>query len=320
MDLREISAKLGDLIEPLLSAARIPGAGIAAVAGGEVVLATGYGYRDLDARLPVTCQTVYPIASTTKALNATLIGMLVDEGKLSWDAPVQDYLPWFRLGDSTVSAQVTLRDLLAMRTGLPRHDWLWVENPMARAELVRRLRYLELSAGFREKFQYNNMTSTAAGHIAEVATGKTWEDLVWEKILAPLEMSSTSFSMPAVGDVTLSYHESSSRELLVTRRFATEVTAPSGGAIHSTVADIARWMLFNLNSGAVGGRSLIQSKTLMEIQSAQIPARTDPSCPTPHAAYAMGWFVDSDGGRTRVTHGGYLHDVNSELRSIPTTA
>src|SRR5271156_841420 len=146
--------KLDSIIGPMLRAARVPGAAIAVVAGGEVVYAQGYGYRDLVAKLPVTPDTVYPIASTTKAINATLLGMLVDEGRLAWDAPVQNYLPRFRIGDSSRSSQITVRDLLLMRTGLPRHDWLWIENPTNRADLVERLRYLEMSAGFRERFQY----------------------------------------------------------------------------------------------------------------------------------------------------------------------
>src|SRR6266852_5819442 len=101
--------------------------------------------------------TIYPIASTTKSINATLLGMLVDEGKLSWDALIQYYLPSFRLKDPLASQQVTLRDLLTMRTGLPRHDWLWMENPIDRASLARRLQYLDASAGFRERFQYSNL-------------------------------------------------------------------------------------------------------------------------------------------------------------------
>ena len=109
---------LDGIVQPLLRAARIPGAAIAVVSG-EAVLARGYGYRDLKAKLPLTSNTVYPIASTTKAMNATLLRMLVEDGRLAWDAPVRDYLPSFRLRDPLVSAQVTVRDLLVMRTGLP---------------------------------------------------------------------------------------------------------------------------------------------------------------------------------------------------------
>lgn len=309
--------KLDALIEPMRQAARIPGLAIAIVAGGATVFARGYGYRDLQAKLAMTEETIYPIASTTKAMNATLLGMLVDEGRLAWDMPVQSYLPRFRLGDSLTSAQVTVRDLVTMRTGLPRHDWLWKENLIGRADLVKRIAHLELSAGFRERFQYNNLTVTTAGHIAEVVTGQSWEELVRRRLFEPLRMSSTEPTLPISDNVSLSYHENARRELFLTKRLASEVSAPSGGAIHSTVVDMARWMLFNLNGGKVGEHRLIEPKTLAEIHSPQVVVGIDPSLPTSDAVYAMGWFVDTYGGHARLSHGGYLHDVNSEVMLFP---
>jgi len=294
-------------VEATLRAARIPGAALAVVAHGETVFCRAYGYRDLEAQLPVTPGTAYPIASTTKAINATLLGMLVDEGRLAWDTPVQCYLPRFGLGGSVVASQVTLRDLVTMRTGLPRHDWMWVDNPLTRAQLVERLGFLALSAGFRERFQYNNLTATTAGHIAEVVTGCAWEELVRTRILEPLGMSDTTFGWPDNGEPTLSYHEGSRRELLVTRRFATEVTAPSGGSIYSTVRDMARWISFNIQG----------AQRLAEIHTPRMVVGSDGSGPTPDASYALGWFVDYYNGHERVSHGGYLHDVNSDVMIFP---
>lgn len=310
-------ASFDAIIETVLSAARIPGAAIAVVERGEVIFAKAYGYRDLHARAPMTLQTHYPIASTSKAINATLIAMLVEEGRLGWDVPVQQYLPGFRLGDAVMSAQVTLRDLVAMRTGLPRHDWLWTANPIQRSELVARLRHLELSAGFRERFQYNNLTVTTAGHIAEVVTGEAWETLVQQRIVAPLGMSSTTFSRPDHENVTVSYHENQARELVVTRLLATEVTAPSGGSIHSTVENMARWVAFNLEGGRCGGKALMKAESLAALYSPQVVAGTDSVAPTPGAAYGLGWFIDTYNGSARISHGGYLHDVNSHVSLFP---
>ena len=310
-----LTEKLDGVVESIMRAARIPGAAIAMMAGDEVIIARGYGCRN--AGLPMTSATVYPIASTTKAINATLLGLLVDDGHIAWDAPVQRYLPSFRLQDPLASAQVTLRDLLTMRTGLPRHDWVWIENPMSRAELVERLRYLELSAGFRERFQYNNMTSTTAGHIAEVVTGRQWNELVQERLLDPLGMKSTTFALPATDNVSASYHENQYRQLLSSARLASEVTAPSGGAMHSTVEDMSAWLRFNLNGGRIGGLSLIKPQTLAEIYSPQIIAALDQGAPTPNAAYALGWFVDTYHGHARLSHGGYIHDIGSEVMVFP---
>jgi CubicO group peptidase (beta-lactamase class C family) len=310
--------KLADVVEPILHAARIPGVAIAVVSGGRVH-AAGYGYRDLQARLPMTSRTIFPIASTSKSINATLLGMLVDEGKLSWDTPVREYLPGFCLSDPLRSTQITLRDLMTMRTGLPRHDWLWVDSVLSRSELVQRLRHLELTAGFRERYQYNNLTVTTAGYVAEVVTGRSWDALVQERILDPLGMRTTSFSLPAAGNATASYHENGRRELVPSPRLATEVTAPSGGAIHSTVEDMARWMLFNLGRGGLQHALPLQPHTLKTIHAPQVVVIGDVAGAErkPNAMYAMGWMVDHYNGCERLSHGGYLHDVDTEMMLVP---
>lgn len=268
-------ASIDALIEPMLAAARIPGAALAIVVHGQTVLARGYGYSDVDKQRKVAADTLYPIASTSKAMNATLLGQLVDEGRLEWDAPVQTYLPAFRLGDPLISAQVTVRDLITMRTGLPRHDWLWLDSPWPRAELVSRLRYLDLSKGFREAFQYNNLTATAAGHVAEIICGNSWETLVQERLFEPLSMIDTSCGPIDATRITCSYHETSDGELKQSEWLATECTAPSGGAIHSTIADMARWVAFNLSGGTAGERRLIQPQTLKEIHSPRVVVGKD---------------------------------------------
>jgi CubicO group peptidase (beta-lactamase class C family) len=309
--------KFDAVIEPMLRAARIPGAAIAVVVGDEMVLAKNYGLRDLEARLPMTTDTLYPIASTTKPMTATLLGMLVDEGRLEWDVPVQNYLPGFRLGDPMISAQVTVHDLLLMRTGLPRHDWMWSHRAITRAELVERLRHLELSHGFRERFQYNNLTVTAAGHIAEVITGQSWEALVRERLLEPLGMCSSTFGLSPSEKATASYRESATRELQLTSRSISQATAPSGGALCSTVEDMARWIAFNLSGGKAQGRQLIQAQTLAEISAPALPICAEESPPSPGAMRALGWTVDRYNGHARVSHGGLLMDVSSDVTLYP---
>lgn len=316
-DITLSTGALDELVERIVDAARIPGAALAVVSHDGTVFAKGYGLRDLAARSRMTAATVYPIASTTKAFNATLLAMLVEEGRLAWDVPVRRYLPSFEIGHAAISAQVTLRDLVTMRTGLPRHDWLWLGNPMSRSELVGRLKSLDFSAGFRERFQYNNLTVTAAGHVAEVVTGRSWEDLVQERILNPLGMTSTTFSRPGGESTTQSYHETRARQLVPTHPLAQLVTAPSGGAMHSTVEDMARWIAFNLSGEPAGERALLQHKTLAEVHRPQITASGEVAAPTPNAAYAIGWFVDSCHGRLRLSHAGYASDVDSEVRLFP---
>lgn len=309
---------LDEIMADLLRESRIPGVALAVIADESVVYAKGFGYRDPKRKLAMTPDTIYPIASTTKALNATLLGMLADEGRFDWDAPVQHYLPEFRLQDRSISARVTPRDLVTMRTGLPRHDWVWVGSRASRAELVRCLAHLDLSADFRQRFQYCNLSVTAAGHLAEAVTGKTWETLIRERILQPLGMRRTTFARPGHDGVTLSYHESSRRKLLVTRRRASESTAPSGGSIHSTVRDMARWVQFNLNGGLVNRRRLIKRETLADIHAPQVIIGDRPLAGfPPDGAYALGWLVDTCNGHKRISHGGYLYDVTSNVALFP---
>jgi CubicO group peptidase (beta-lactamase class C family) len=136
-----------------LAAWEVPGCAVAAVRDGEVVLAGGWGRRDLEAGLPVTPGTLFAIGSTTKAFTAATIGALVDDGLVDWDRPLRDYLPELRLHDLVVADRLSIADLLCHRSGLPRHDLAWLGHPdLSRAELVRRLRFLPLSRDLRQEF------------------------------------------------------------------------------------------------------------------------------------------------------------------------
>jgi CubicO group peptidase (beta-lactamase class C family) len=311
--------KLDAAIEPILRAARIPGAALAVVSGDKTVYARGFGYRNLKSKQPVTADTSYPIASTTKAINATLLAMLAEEGRLDWDAPVQRYLPQFRLKDPFASARVTVRDLVTLRTGLPRHDWIWVANAkITRAELVASLAHVEPSVDFRRRFQYNNLTVTTSGHIAEVITGQSWESLVRRKLFQPLGMRRTTTDRPGHANVTLSYHENARRKLLVSKLLPAVSTAPSGGAVYSTVNDMARWVSFNLKGGKLRSRRLLSAKTLAQVHASQVVIGERPLAGLPpEGAYALGWLVDYYNGHKRISHGGYLHDINSSVMFFP---
>lgn len=313
----DVSRSLDTLFEHALHAARIPGGAIAVVHGQETVYHSGFGYRDLYAKLPMTPDTVYPIASTAKAMTATLLGMLVDAGRLAWDTPVRRYMPKFRLRDVLMSDQVTVRDLLTMRTGLPAHDFVWFEHPITRSDLLERLEHLALSAGLRERFQYNNLLYAVAGHVAEIITGRSWEEMTREWIFEPLGMVNTGFERPASGNVTLSYHENVRRELLPTRVFLAEPIGPAGGCTYSTVNDMTRWLVLNLNGGAAGARRLVSPETLSEIFSSSMLTRGESAAPSSHSAYGLGWFVDSYRGQRRISHTGYLDDVHGCVTLYP---
>ena len=137
----------------------------------------------------MTADTLFAIGSSSKAFTTFVLGTLVDEGKIEWDKPARNYIPWFKLFDPSMTERLSVRDLVTHRSGLPRHDLVWYNNfDASRESLVRKLAYLEPSADLREKWQYNNLMYLTAGYLTEVITGKSWEDAVRDRVLNPLGM------------------------------------------------------------------------------------------------------------------------------------
>jgi len=156
---------IGRFVLEQLAAWEVPGCAVAAVRDGHILLAAGWGQRDLDSKLPVTPDTLFAIGSTTKAFTAATVGALVDDGLLEWERPLRDYVPELRLSDPVVTDRLTLVDLLSHRSGLPRHEMVWLGHPgRSRAEIVRRLWFLPLSKDLRQAFQYCNLGYLLAGH------------------------------------------------------------------------------------------------------------------------------------------------------------
>ena len=185
---------LDSFINRLLKDYKAAGLAIAIVEKNKIVLLKGYGYRDLEKKIPVNDETLFAIGSCTKAFTSSLLGILSQENKLDIDKPVFNYLPELRFYNEGLSEQVTTRDMMSHRTGLPRHDYSWYGSSVGRDSLLRRIRYFEPSAPLREKWQYNNFMFLAQGVVIEKITGKSWEQNMNERILKPLGMSNTNLS------------------------------------------------------------------------------------------------------------------------------
>lgn len=298
----------------------VPGMGVAVVARGEVVYARGFGFRDVEGQKPMTADSLFAIGSTTKAMTATLLGMLVDEGKLQWDEPLVRYLPEFRLADAAITARVTPRDLLTHRTGLPRHDMVWYNNQTAtREEIIARMAHLELTADLRETWQYNNLAFLTAGYLGGKLAGTTWEEAMRTRLLAPLGMERTVFSvkdMERDGDHALPYDRKDGKLVRIPYRNI-DLAGPAG-SVDSSVNEMARWLLFNLKGGKVGDRQLIQATTLGEIQAPQMvlpPA--GPEAQIAQRAYGMGWGVSVYRGHRMVEHGGGIDGFTTSVSFFP---
>jgi CubicO group peptidase (beta-lactamase class C family) len=299
----------------------VPSIAVAVVAGDEVVLAEGYGLRDVEGGLPATADTLYAIGSVTKSFTSALVGTLADEGKLDLDQPVWELLPEFRLADPARTASVTVRDLLAHRTGLPRHDFGWYGEDLdvTREDLVRRLRHLQANQALRARWQYQNWMYTTAGALAGRLAGSSWEEAVRERLLAPLGMERTRLSCAERAsdpDRAGPYVEQQGELSLVACR---EFPAMSpAGSLHSSAREMALWLRMQLAGGAVGERRVLEESTARELQSAQmVLPEGGPDREVLAHRYAMGWFTDVYRGHRRLHHGGNIDGFSARVTFFP---
>jgi CubicO group peptidase (beta-lactamase class C family) len=289
-----------------LAAWEVPGCAVAAVRGGQVELIGGWGLRDREAGLPVTQDTLFAIGSTTKAFTATTVGALVDDGLLEWDRPLRDYVPEIRLHDPFVSDRLTIVDLLSHRSGLPRHDLTWVGQPdRSRAEIARALRFLPLSRDLRQEFQYCNLGYLLAGHVVEELSGGSWEDFARARLLEPLGMRRTNLSveeMLADADHAAAYDRKSGPIVPVPQR-PLPAMAPAG-AINSSAADKARWLLAQLAGGQLDGTAVMSAGTAQRQLTPHMLVSGSEGMPgIIQYAYGLGWVI----GRYR-DHKSAMHD------------
>jgi len=298
---------------------KVPGLAIAIVKDGKVILSKGYGFRDVKKKLKVMPKTLFAIGSCTKAFTAVSVGMLVDEGKLSWDKPVREYLPSFELKDSFASDRMTPRDLVCHRSGLPRHDFMWYNSSASRKELFERLQYLEPSKDFREVFQYQNLMFMTAGYLVGRIAGTTWEEFTKKRLLDPLGMKGSNFSVEdskKAEDFALPYFEKD--EKVIEIPFRNIDTVGPAGSINSNVADMAQWILLNLNKGKHGEEQIISENTLKEIHSPQmIASKSFEYDESFYSTYGMGWVIAAYRGHLMLSHGGGIDGFTASVSMMP---
>lgn len=310
---------LDEVVEKSLKDFQIPGVAIGIVVDGSVIYAKGIGYRDYEKKLPITADTKFLIGSCTKAFTSFVIGCLVDEGSVSWDDRIVDLNSDFRLSDQYLTQKLTIRDLLAHRTPLPRHDFMWYNSDLTRQQVFHNLRYLDFDNNPNEQFHYNNLMYLAAAMAVEKAVNKNWEDLVTEKILTPLGMKHTGFSIAdfqKASDMAFPYVE---RDDKVRRMKCRDFKLVGPGAcIYSNVNDLCRWVQMQLKHGEWQQKALISSVTLKEMHSPQILATGYPETKEEQVrAYGLGWYVQSYLGHLNIMHDGALDGYTSVVSLLP---
>jgi CubicO group peptidase (beta-lactamase class C family) len=316
-DAADLEARLAGLartLEQERERQHVPGMAVAVVRGDRIVFARGFGVRDLTSNEAVTPETLFAIGSSTKAFTATAIGMLVDEGKMSWDDPLSRHVPSLQLKvKAQAGEQATVRDALSHRTGFPRMSVLWASGTLGRDEIFQHASAAEPTAALRETFQYNNVMYAGAGEASARAAGMPWEALVRTRILEPLGMRHTYLSSRDAGQTGLLatgytwYPDLQRHERENLRDIAS--VAPAG-SIHSSVLDMAAWLRFQLGDGVFAGKRLIQGATLAETRKVQIAIGST-------GGYGLGWFVRDWKGQPFIEHGGNIDGFSASVGFLP---
>lgn len=306
----------------------VPGLSLAIVKDGKVVTAKGYGVRKRGDSAAVDARTLFGIASNTKAFTATALGMLVDEGKLKWDARVIDYLPWFQMSDPYVTREMTVRDLLVHRSGLGlgAGDLLWwPASTYNRREIAQRLRYIPLATSFRSAYAYDNVLYLVAGEVIEAISGQSWEDFMSTRILARVGMtgSNVRHSDATKGGNVATPHASVDGQVRPIAPFDSDNTNPAGG-INSNAEDMAKWMLVQLAEGRLAdGSALIRPATARELTTVVTPMPIGEGPPElrdirpSFNGYGLGFGLRDYRGHKLVTHTGGLPGYVSRVALVP---
>ncbi len=317
-------AGLDTTFEKVLKDWHAAGFAVAVVEKNKVVYAKGFGYRDIEKKLPVTPNTLFAIGSCTKAFTASQIGLLQKDGKIEYDKPVRDYLPELKFYNDNMNNLITVRDIMTHRTGLPRHDFSWYGFvTKSRDSLIKRIQFQEPTAPVREKWQYNNFMFVVQGVITEKLTKKSWETNVKENIFDKLEMKRSNFSVNVLAkddDAAIGYDLKKDSIIKKSDYYNIDAMGPAG-SINSSVNEMAKWVTTWINGGKYNNIEILPAAYVTEAQSSQmvvgagLPQKDHQDVHLSN--YGFGWMIASYRGHYRVEHGGNIDGFSASTCFFP---
>lgn len=303
----------------------VPGMSIGIVKDGKLVFSKSYGTLSQGEDKKPNEESLYAIASNSKAFTSAILGMLVQEGKLSWDDKVRRYLPYFDLNDSYAGENATIRDILSHRVGLGTFsgDVMWYNSDFSSEEIIKRIKYIEPAYEFRAGYGYSNLMFITAGEIIKKVTGKTWYENVKERILNPLGMNRTYVNIEEVNNAgnAASPHRLENNEKNVPIPYTSwEEIAATGGLI-SCVDDLSKWVIFNLNNGIVGTDTLLSPETRTDVWTVHNNFKVDRVNENPFgtnfSGYGLGWGIKDYFGNLRISHTGGYDGMITSINMLP---
>ncbi|MBA4189344.1 MAG: hypothetical protein C0467_15210 [Planctomycetaceae bacterium] len=313
------------LVTDAMRAWDVPGVAVVVVRGDDTQLLKGFGVRELGAAAKVTPDTVFPLASCSKAFTTTLLAMLADDGVIGWDDPLRKHLPGFKLSDANADAMLTIRDLLCHRSGIGGHDILWYRAPWGIDDTLKRAQALPLDYPFRSGFQYSSIPFLVAGRAIEKRTGEKWEKLVATRICEPLGMTGVTFTTT---DIPKEAERAGGHKLGKDGKVGMlpwyEIREPNpSGSVNATARDVAAWLKFHLSDGInPNGTRIVSVKNLDETKTPHNIIRLDGLAKllnpdTAQLSYCLGWLCYDHRGKKVISHGGMIDGFRVQITMLP---
>lgn len=317
------SKQIDSVAEQTLSTFNVPGVAVAVIKDGKVIHAKGYGVRSIKTNQKVDENTLFGVASNTKAFTAAALGMLVDAQKITWDTKVIDVIPEFKLYDAFVTSEFTVRDLLTHRSGLGLGAgdlMIWPDSSTVdKKQLIHNLRYLKPVSSFRTKYDYDNLLYIVAGEVVARVSGITYEDFIESKIIKPLGMGKTAASWYRLKDKSnvIDGHAPYQGKLLPVGLSFGEIANAAGG-IYSSITDMSKWVIAMINGGKYGdnlSQKLFSPAVHQELWTPQ--TIISGGNPASFSSYGLGWFLSNVNGHFQATHTGGLSGIVTQVTIIP---
>ena len=319
--------EIDGVVEQTMKVFDVPGIAVAVVKDDRVIHLKGYGVRSIATGDKMNENTLFAIASNSKAFTSAALGILIDEGRLTWDTKVIDIIPEFRLYNPYVTSDFSIKDLLTHRSGmgLGAGDlMLWPGSPLfTREDIIHNLRYLKQTSPFRTKYDYDNLLYVVAGVVVERVSGKSWEEFVEERIMQPLGMDNSAASINRLKDRSnvIDAHVLVDGVLQVVPKHESDVHNPAGG-IFSSVADMSKWAMMQMNNGWYGEKldlQIFSEKVHRDMWTPQtiMPVSSGGPYNSHFASYGLGWRLTDVCGYLQASHTGGLMGIVTQVTLIP---
>lgn len=316
--------ELDELVQNTMKTFNVPGIAVGIIKDGKLVLAKGYGVSNIKTNQKVDANTLFGIASNSKAFTASALAILVDEGKIKWDDKVIQYLPEFKMYNDYVTKEFTIRDLLTHRSGLGLGAgdlMIWPDgHDFTPKDIVKNIQYLKPVSGFRAQYDYDNLLYVIAGEVIEKVSGKSWCDFVEERLMQPLEMNNSASSWNRLKDTTnvIVPHVPTNGKLEIVPRYTNPIFDAAAG-LYASVNDLSHWLIMQMNDGNYNGKQLFSKESHDEMWKSQtiLPLRNSYPYTTNFKSYGLGWQLSDFNGHLQVSHTGGLDGIVTQTIMFP---